>query len=202
LSPIACMGVLLYRSAKPLGRIDMLRIIFGGLLMLSVAACNGAADLQDAPEPLGDFRLGHNIVVAPKVVKGPLSRNATEEELTTALQTAIAERFDRYEGEKLYHFGVSVEGYVLAAPGIPLVLAPKSIMIVNITVWDNAANAKMNTKAHQITVLESLDQGPLLGSGYTKSAEEQLKNLSQNAAKSIERYLTNQKAEKGWFTGE
>ena len=180
----------------------MLRIIFGGLLMLTVAACNGAADLQDAPEPLGDFRLGHNIVVAPKVVKGPLSRNATEEELTTALQTAIAERFDRYEGEKLYHFGVSVEGYVLAAPGIPLVLAPKSIMIVNITVWDNAANAKMNTKAHQITVLESLDQGPLLGSGYTKSAEEQLKNLSQNAAKSIERYLTNQKAEKGWFTGE
>jgi len=180
----------------------MLRNIFVGLLMVSVAACSGAADLQDAPAPLGDFRLGHNIVVAPKVVKGPLSRNATEEELTTALQTAIAERFDRYEGKKLYHFGVSVEGYVLAAPGIPLLLAPKSMMFVNISVWDNAANAKMNTKAHKITVFESLDQGPLLGSGYTKSAEEQLKNLSQNAAKSIERYLTKQKAEKGWFTGE
>lgn len=63
------MGLLLYRSAKPLGRIDMLRIIFGGLLMLSVAACNGVADLQEAPAPLGDFRLGHNIVVAPKVQK-------------------------------------------------------------------------------------------------------------------------------------
>ena len=117
LSPIACMGVLLYRSAKPLESIDMLRIIFGGLLMLSVAACKGAADLQDAPAPLGDFKLGHNIVVAPKVQKGPLSRNASKEELTTALQAAIAERFDRYDGEKLYHFGVSVEGYVLAAPG-------------------------------------------------------------------------------------
>ena len=86
----------------------MLRIIFGGLLMLSVAACNGVADLQEAPAPLGDFRLGHNIVVAPKVQKGPLSRNASKEELTTALQTAIAERFDRYDGEKLYHFGVSL----------------------------------------------------------------------------------------------
>ena len=180
----------------------MLRIIFGSLLMLSVAACNGAADLQEAPAPLGDFRLGHNIVVAPKVQKGPLSRNASKEELTTALQAAIAERFDRYDGEKLYHFGVSVEGYVLAAPGVPIVLAPKSIMIINVTVWDNAAKAKMNKKPHQITVLESLDQGPLLGSGYTKTAEEQLKNLSQNASKAIERYLSNQKTDQGWFTGE
>ena len=184
------------------GRINVLRLIFGALLVLSVAACNGAADLQKAPAPLGDFKLGHNIVVAPKVQKGPLSRDASKEELTTVLQTAIAERFDRYDGEKLYHFGVSVEGYVLAAPGVPIVLAPKSIMIINVTVWDNAANAKMNTKPHQITVLESLDQGPLLGSGYTKTAQEQLKNLSQNASKAIERYLSKQETEKGWFTGE
>lgn len=180
----------------------MLRIIFGAFLMLSVAACNGAADLQEAPAPLGNFKLGHNIVVAPKVQKGPLSRDASKEQLTTVLQTAIAERFDRYDGEKLYHFGVSIEGYVLAAPGVPIILAPKSIMIINVTVWDNAANAKMNTKPHQITVLESLDQGPLLGSGYTKTAKEQLKNLSQNASKAIERYLSTQKTEKGWFTGE
>ena len=180
----------------------MLRIIFGALLMLSVAACNGVADLQGAPAPLGDFKLGNNIVVAPKVQKGPLSRDASKEELTTVLKTAIAERFDRYGGEKLYHFGVSIEGYVLAAPGVPIILAPKSIMIINVTVWDNAANAKMNTKPHQITVLESLDQGPLLGSGYTKTAQEQLKNLSQNASKAIERYLSTQKTEKGWFAGE
>lgn len=184
------------------GRINVVRLIFGALLVLSVAACNGAADLQKAPAPLGDFKLGHNIVVAPKVQKGPLSRDASKEELTTVLQTAIAERFDRYDGEKLYHFGVSVEGYVLAAPGVPIVLAPKSIMIINVTVWDNASNAKMNPKPHQITVLESLDQGPLLGSGYTKTAQEQLKNLSQNASKAIERYLSTQKTEKGWFAGE
>jgi hypothetical protein len=177
-------------------------MIYSSLLMLSVAACNGATDLQDLPVPLGDFRLGHNIVVAPKARKGPLSRDASKEELTIALQTAIAERFDRYDGEKLYHFGVSVEGYVLAAPGVPIVLAPKSIMVVGVTVWDNDANAKMNEKPHQITVFESLDQGPLFGSGYTKTAEEQLKNLSQNVAKAIERYLSTQKTKESWFTGE
>ena len=47
----------------------MLRWIFGGLLMLSVAACNGASDLQKAAVPLGDFKLGHNIVVAPRLRK-------------------------------------------------------------------------------------------------------------------------------------
>jgi hypothetical protein len=180
----------------------MLRWIFGGLLMLSVAACSGASDLQKAAVPLGDFKLGHNIVVAPKAAKGPLSRPATEAELTTALKAAISERFDRYDGEKLYHFGVSVEGYVLAAPGIPLVFAPKSIMIINVTVWDDAVNAKLNAEPHQITVFESLGKGPIVGSGYTQTAEQQLKNLSQNASKSIERYLVKQKREQSWFAAK
>jgi len=38
-----------------------------------------------------------------------------------------------------------------------------------------------------------------VGSGYTKTAEEQLKNLSQNAAKSIENYLVKQNKAEGWF---
>ena len=180
----------------------MLRWIFGGLMMLSLAACNGASDLQDAPTPLSDFRLGHNIVVAPKVAKGPLSRSATKEELTTAMKAAIAERFDRYDGEKLYHFGVSVEGYVLAAPGIPLVFAPKSILIINVTVWNDAANAKMNAEPYQITVFESLGKGPIIGSGYTQAAEQQLENLSQNATKAIERYLVKQQREQDWFVAK
>ena len=177
----------------------MLRWIFGGLIMVSLAACNVASDLQEAPAPLGDFRLGHNIVVAPKVAKGPLSRPATEEELTTAMKAAIAERFDRYDGEKLYHFGVSVEGYVLAAPGIPILFAPKSILIINVTVWDDAANAKLNAEPHQITVFESFGKGPVVGSGYTQTAEQQLENLSQNASKAIERYMVKQIRDEGWF---
>ncbi|NNK15886.1 MAG: hypothetical protein HKP51_03155 [Sulfitobacter sp.] len=167
--------------------------------VVMLAACNGARDLNEAPVPLGNFNLVHNIAVAPKAVKGPLSREVSEEELAKALTDATKERFGRYKGTKDYHFGMSVEGYVLAQPGIPLVFAPKSILIINLTVWDDAANKKLNAKPHQITVLESLDQGPVIGSGYTKSAQEQLKNLSQNAAKQIENYLVKQKRENGWF---
>ena len=177
----------------------MVRILSALISIVVLTACNGASDLDKPAVPLGDFNLYHNIVVAPKVQKLPISREVSKEVLTTAIKDAIAERFDRYNGTRNYHFGVSVEGYILAPPGIPLVLAPKSIMIINLTVWDDAAGKKLTAEPHQITVFESLDQGPIVGSGYTKTAEEQLKNLSQNAAKSIENYLVKQNKAEGWF---
>ena len=180
----------------------MLRLISVLFTVLVLAACNGASDLNKPPVPLGDFNLVHNIAVAPKAVKGPLSREVTEEQLAKALTDATEERFGRYDGSRDYHFGMSVEGYNLAVPGIPLVFAPKSVLIINLTVWDDAKNTKLTPEPHQITVLESFDQGPIVGSGYTKSAEEQLKNLSQNAAKQIETYLVKQNREKGWFKGD
>lgn len=178
----------------------MFRMIALMLVVALLSACNGASDLNKPPVALGDFNLYHNVVVAPKVQKLPISRTVSKEVLTTAVQAAVAERFDRYDGTRNYHFGISVEGYVLAPPGIPLVLAPKSIMIVNLTVWDDAAGKKLTgEKPHQITVFESFDQGPIVGSGYTKNAEEQLKNLSQNLAKSIETYLVKKNKAEGWF---
>ena len=180
----------------------MIRIVAVLLSVALLAACNGAADLAKAPVALGDFNLVHNIAVAPKAQKGPLSREVSKEQLTKALTDATAERFGRYNGSRDYHFGMSVEGYVLAQPGIPLVFAPKSILIINLTVWDDAKNKKLIDKPRQITVFESFDQGPIVGSGYTKSAEEQLKNLSQNAAKSIENYLVKQNKAEGWFDGQ
>lgn len=152
--------------------------------------------------PLGNFNLSHNVVVAPKVVKGPFSRNATEEELTGALKDAIAARFDRYEGDKLYHFGVSIEGYVLAAPGVPVIYSPKSVMVILITVWDDAAGGKLNEEPHQITVFESLSGETALGSGLTQTKKEQLRNLTVNAAKQIELYLVKQRKDEGWFGPE
>ena len=169
------------------------------MMLVMVAACAGNADLDQAPVPLGDFNLVHNIVVAPKAQRGPLSREATDEQLIESVKSALAERFDRYDGDKRYHFGVSVEGYVLAVPGIPLVVSPKSALILNVTVWDDAAGKKLNEEPKQITVLETFGTGTLIGSGYTLSAEEQLLQLSQNAAKSIERYLVRQHKEEGWF---
>ncbi|WP_259274234.1 hypothetical protein [Sulfitobacter mediterraneus] len=180
----------------------MMRVVLVVMSLFMLVACNGAADLNKAAVPLGDFKLQHNIAVAPKAVKGPLSREASKEELTKALTDATEERFGRYNGTRNYHFGMSIEGYVLAQPGVPVLFAPKSILVINLTVWDDAKNLKLTPKPHQITVFESFDQGPVVGSGYTKSAEEQLKNLSQNAAKAIESYLVKQNAENGWFNGD
>lgn len=182
-----------------MGQIAMMRKIAAFMLVGFLAACNGAADLGGPAVPLGDFNLGHNIVVAPKVQKVPLCREMETDVMTKMLTEAVAERFDRYEGDRLYHFGISIEGYCLAPPGIPVVAAPKSVMIIRVTVWDDAKNKKLTPTAHQITVFESLDQGPLIGSGYTKTAEEQFKNISQNAVKQIENFLVRENREKGWF---
>ncbi len=161
-----------------------------------VSACTNSNDLDQAPADLGNFNLGHNIVVAPNLVKGPLSREASKEEWIASMTAAVSERFDRYEGEALYHFGVSVDGYVLAAPGIPIVLSPKSVLIIKLTVWDDATQTKLNEEAEQITVLESLSGETLVGSGLTQSREQQMENLSRNAAKMIENYL---KTHPEWF---
>ena len=102
-------------------------------------------------QPLGNFSLGHNVVVAPNLVKGPVSREADKDQFIAIMKEAVAERFDRFEGENIYHFGVSLEGYVLAQPGIPLVASPKSILILNLTVWDDEAGKKLNEEIEQIT---------------------------------------------------
>ena len=166
-----------------------------------VSACAPSADLEDAPVPLGDFRLSHNVVVASKAQKSPLSRPATQEQLETTMRNALAERFGRYEGDRLYHFGVSVEGYMLAPPGVPVVASPKSILIVNFTLWDDAAGVKLNDPPQQITVLETFGTNTLIGSGFTLTPEEQLQELARNAAKAIERYLVRQQQAEGWFSG-
>jgi len=178
----------------------MLRNISALLILAVVAACTNSDDLDQAPTDLGDFRLAHNIVVAPKMQKGPLSREASKEEWVASLTGAIAERFDRYEGDRLYHLGVSVEGYVLAQPGVPVVLSPKSVLIVNVTVWDDAAEKKLNPEPRQITVLESLSGDTMVGSGLTQTAEQQMQNLSRNAAKQIETYMVRMNNAEGWFT--
>lgn len=185
-----------------MGRIKMMRSVAAMLLVAVVAACNGASDLAKPAVPLGNFNLSHNVVVAPKVQKVPLSRTLETDVMTKMLKEAVAERFDRYNGDRLYHFGISIESYFLAPPGIPVVAAPKSAMVIRLTVWDDAKQEKLTAKAHQLTVIESLDQGPLVGSGYTKTAEEQFKNLSQNAVKQIQNYLVRQNEAEGWFAGD
>lgn len=180
----------------------MFRLIALALALLSLAACTNPNDLDKAPVDLGDFKLGYNVVVAPNLTKGPASRDASKEEWIASMKKAIDERFGRYDGDRLYHLGISVEGYVLAVPGVPIVASPKSALILNVTVWDDAAGRKMNEKPEQITVIESFSGSTIVGSGLTQSREVQMTNLSRNAAKLIQNWLVRQKFQEGWFKGK
>jgi hypothetical protein len=180
----------------------MIRILtfLAGIAFL--AGCT-AQDLDEAPVPLGDFKLGHNVVIASKARQGPVSRDATEAEWEVALEQAIDDRFGRYEGEGLYHFGISVEGYMLAPGGVPLIYTPKSALIVNVTVWDDDDNRKLNGKPHQMTIFENTDEeSVLLGSGLGRTKQEQLDGLAYNMAKGIEVWLEQQYAVNRWFTDD
>lgn len=177
----------------------MPRLIVVCLFALALAACTDAGDLDGPPADLGDFHLGHNVVVAPKLFKGPFSREASKAEWIAVMKAAVDERFGRYEGTRLYHLGISVDGYVLAQPGIPVVAAPKSLLILNVNLWDDAAGRKLNPAPKRITVAESFSAETVVGSGLTLTRDEQMQNLARNAAKQIETWLRKEKRAKGWF---
>lgn len=179
----------------------MLRLFALLAMMTIVTACTNPDDLDEAPVYLGDFNLAHNVVVAPNLTRGPVSREATEEEWVEAMTSAIDERFGRYEGDRLYHLGISVEGYVLAIPGVPLVASPRSALILQVTVWDDARQEKLNPEPHQVTVVESMSPKTMLGSGLTQTKAQQMRNLSRNAAKLIQNWLVRENVDKGWFEG-
>ena len=74
----------------------MFRLIPALGLVLGLAACaNGQSQLDEPLEPIGDFKLGHAAVVAPNLVEGPVSRNATEEEWIASVDAATKARKDR-----------------------------------------------------------------------------------------------------------
>jgi hypothetical protein len=159
------------------------------LLSLGLLAACATNDLADPPVPLGDFALGLNVVVADNMQKVPISRPATVEEWETAMQKAVDARFGRYEGTKLYNLGISVDGFALAPPGIPVVLAPKSVLVITANIWDDAAQKKLNPDGKQITVFESLSPESVIGSGLTRTKAQQMEALSYNAVKAVERWL-------------
>lgn len=157
-----------------------------GITLLT--ACQNS-DLQKPPVPLGDFALGLNIAVADNVQKVPISREVTPDQWETEIKNAVAARFGRYDGTKLYNIGISIDGYALAPPGIPLVLKPKSVLVVTANIWDDAAGLKLNPEGRQFTIFEKLSPETFIGSGVTQSKQQQMEVLSYNAAKKVEGWL-------------
>lgn len=158
-------------------------------LTFLITACTTREVGEPEKKDLGDFVLGHNVVVAPDLQKGPTSRDASADELTAAVQEAVGERLGRYEGERLVHLGINIGGYSLGRRGIPLIYSPKSAFVVTVSVWDDRASKKFTDEPKQILVFENLGDGALVGTGYTKNREQQIATLATNTARLIEDYL-------------
>ena len=116
------------------------------------------------------------------------------------MTTAVADRFNetRFFGDKYFHLGIAVEGYVLAYPGIPLVYSPRSALIFSVNFFEDSTQTKLNDEPIQLTVFEPCCTVPFLGSGYTRSAEQQMEGLSFNAARAVERTM---RENADWFGG-
>jgi hypothetical protein len=168
----------------------MVRIIAVLTLMLGLAACTDPTkDLARPVDALGDFTLGHSIVVAPNLQKLLVSRDATEDEWIRTLDQSIEKRFRRYDGGKFYHFGISVEAYSLPPPVVP----GKSALALRLTVWDDAAKAKMNEETHLVHVIQVFE------SRLALTREQQMTRLADQAALQIEQWLREQMEAEGWF---
>lgn len=162
-----------------------------------LAACAGKEDLSLPPEPMGNFLLGHNIVVADDAQQGPLSRKADPDNWEASLKAAIQADLGRDTGDRYFHIGTHVDAYVLAIPGVPLVATPKSVLIISVNVWDDSTQQKLTAEPKQLSVFERSEKSTLIiGSGLTNSKAEQMQNLSRNAARLIRKYLMENKQ---WF---
>jgi len=159
-------------------------------MMGILAACAAPDPLEEDLPDMGDFRLSHNIVVAENMQQVPPSRNATPEEWQEIITSEIDRRFGDYEGERLYHIGINVDGYALAPPGIPIVLNPRSVLVLSVNVWDDALGEKLHEEPEQIVIFEgSSPETFLLGSGLTRTREEQMQVLARNAARRIQLWM-------------
>ena len=176
-----------------------MRVFVMLLGLLALTACGGVRDdLSVQPEPVGQFLPGHLIAVANEPQLGPFSRRVEDQAWVDSMQTALGDRFRRFEGDRLFHVGVAVEGYVLALPGIPLVYSPKSVLIFSVNFYEDATRERLNEEPIQLTVFAPCCGVPFSPSGFTKTAEEQMEGLAFNAARAVQRTM---RENAQWFGG-
>lgn len=166
--------------------------VLGLTLMLGLAGCGAQTFDADEPvEPIGNFQLGFLAMVAeePKAV---LSRQIPDEVLQGAFEQTFQDWFGRFEGGKLYHLGVKIEQY-----SVPRGIGGRSAVQLLVTVWDDAAQAKLNAEPEVFQIIRVFESGL---ERLNMSDEEQLKKLSVAAATELDEWLRTRLAEDGWFT--
>lgn len=161
-------------------------LMIAGLALL--AAC-GAGDLKKPPVPLGDFVLGLNIAIADTAQVPGISRQATADEWEAAIKQAMDDRFGRYEGNRIYNFGINVEGYVLAPPGVPVVASPRSALIVRVHVFEDATQTQLNPGGERLIMVEGVSAESFIGSGWTQTKKQQMAKMAYRAALAVQNYL-------------
>ena len=144
-------------------------------------------------QPIGDFKLGHLVVKAETAQKGFFSRNASKTVLEETLKKKLSKSLVNQNGEHFFHISVVVSGYVLAQPGIPILLSPKSVLILDVFLFDDQTQEKVFEKPTRFTIFESFSTDTLLGTGLTLTAEEQLDDLTTIAVYKISNWLVKNK---------
>lgn len=176
----------------------MFRILTTLMVALFLAAC-GETQLNEAPEDMGAFRARVVHVFTDKALKWPLSRDAEASEWNASMERAMETRLRRYDGAQEYDVAVSLEGFLLAPPGIPVLVNPKSVAVVNVFVYDVARKEYLARKVQMEVYEDTTGQSAILGSGHSRTKEEQIAGLSLNIADKIEEWMAEEHKENGWF---
>ena len=162
-----------------------------------LSACASGAKLGDERAELGDFLLGHGDRCYGKdAVKAPCLAQGRARRLERKPEAEVQRRFARYQGDTLLSPGVACRAMFWPFRAFPLVAAPKSFLILGVTVWDDAAGKKLNDKPHRIVVSRiavGRNRDQFRPDAKRRRADA---NLSQNAVAAIERWLAKQE---DWF---
>lgn len=176
----------------------MTRIIALFATLSLLVAC-GETRLDEAPEDLGAFQARIVHVYTEKALQWPMSRSADHSEWTDPIKSALESRLRRYEGVQQYDVAVTLEGFMLAPAGVPVLFSPKSVVVVNVFVYDVEQETFL-AKKHQMEIFESTTgESALVGSGHARSKQEQIQGLAVNIADKVEEWMAEQHREQGWF---
>ena len=109
---------------------------------------------------LATCELGLNIVVADNMKKVPISRrcqqskNGKQHSVKDVVQIRFRPLFRQPNSTTLASRLMAI---ALAPPGIPVVAAPKSVLVITANIWDDASRQKTERRRRkQFTIFESL----------------------------------------------
>lgn len=176
----------------------MIRILALLASLVVLAACE-TTTLDEPPEDLGDFNMRVGFVYTDKALQWPLSRSAEPSEWNEPIERALEARLGRYDGSGKYDVAITLEGFLLATGGIPVLVNPKSAAVVNVFVYDVSSKTYLVRK-HQMKIFEdTTGESAIIGSGYSRTKAEQIDGLALKIVDGLEEYIAEQHAEHGWF---